>query len=87
MVYLKKFIQDSKIEEKFDVCQFNIIDFLDFIILVIGGYNQEQKTPEISQIKELFISIFKESPEAQKSDMKKISSLVAFLMLMFRSNF
>ncbi|EWS74831.1 phage head-tail adaptor family protein, putative (macronuclear) [Tetrahymena thermophila SB210] len=83
---LKKFIQDSQIEDKFDVCKFSVIDFCDFLLLIISSFNQEQKTPDVNQMREIFISIFKESQNADKTDVKKLSSIVVFFILGFRSN-
>ncbi|KAL4475110.1 hypothetical protein ABPG74_001806 [Tetrahymena malaccensis] len=83
---LKKFIQDSKIEDKFDVCQFSLIDFCDFLLLIIGSFNQEQKTPDVNQIRDIFTSIFKDSQYADQTDVKKLSSIVSFFILGFRSN-
>ncbi|EWS74829.1 phage head-tail adaptor family protein, putative (macronuclear) [Tetrahymena thermophila SB210] len=83
---LKKFIQDSKIEDKFNICQFSIIDFCDFLLLIIGSFNQEQKTPHVNQIREIFTSIFKDTKFANQTDIKRMSSIVAFFILGFRSN-
>ncbi|EWS74830.1 phage head-tail adaptor family protein, putative (macronuclear) [Tetrahymena thermophila SB210] len=83
---LKKFIYDSQIEDKFDVCKFSVIDFCDFLLLIISSFNQEQKTPDVNQMREIFISIFKESQNADKIDVKKLSSIVVFFILGFRSN-
>ncbi|KAL4461660.1 hypothetical protein ABPG72_009063, partial [Tetrahymena utriculariae] len=83
---LKKFIQDSKIEDKFDICQFSLIDFCDFLLLIIGSFNQEQKTPDVNQIREIFTSIFKGSQYADQTDVRRLSSIVAFFILGFRSN-